>query len=411
MSAAPQRGSVTTAKKPAHRHHVWRVFGWIGIAILILLIVLVVGLSWYTTTADFQRRVGGEVVKVLEDSTGGRVELGHISFNLWHLAIEADDLVIHGKEGPGEMPYLSAAKIFLRVRINTFISHTVGKGAQSHIGLNYLRVEEPHLHLIVYKNGDTNQPVPKKPSTSTEPMQDTLLDLQATKVELANGLAVVNDKAIPFDAAANDLNANVHYVKSTDRYGITIDLADLQTRMVNEPQVQSKLHMDLQLGRDMAQLTDFNFDTGMNSHLKATALIQHFANPSWQASVNGELALKQISLLAGVEGLENGTVDLNINGHNCTVTPQTAQKNPGFWDRHTHPHPPPTGQGASAEPGLLGGLSSRRRHPVARRRLPECVGACGRGECELRNCMSRPPNCCSLRLRERCPAEGASTAS
>ena len=98
---------------------------------------------------------------MLEDSTGGKVELGHISFNLWHLAIEADNLVIHGTEGPGEMPYLSAAKIFLRLRINTFLSHTVGKGPQSHVALNYLRVEEPHLHLIIDKNGNTNQPVPK----------------------------------------------------------------------------------------------------------------------------------------------------------------------------------------------------------------------------------------------------------
>ncbi len=341
MSAAPQHTASQPPRKAAQRHRVWRVFGWIGISILILLIVLVVGLSWYTTTADFQRRVGGEVVKVLEDSTGGRVELGHISFSMLHLAIEADGLVIHGKEGAGEMPYLSAAKIFLRLRINTFISHTVGKGAQSHIGLNYLRVEEPHLHLIIDKDGNTNQPVPKHPSTSTEPVQDTLLDLQAGRVELANGLAVVNDRAIPFDAAANDLNANVHYIKSTDRYGISIDLADLRTRMVNEPEVQSRLHMDVQMGRDMAQLSDFDFETGLNSHLKATALIEHFANPAWQATVNGELALKQIGLLAGVEGLENGTISLNVNGRNCTVTPQTAQKNPGFWQRHTQPHVSP----------------------------------------------------------------------
>ena len=170
-----------------------------------------------------------------------KLSLGHISFSLWHLAIEADNLVIHGTEGPGEMPYLSAAKIFLRLRIHTFLSHTVGKGPQSHVGLNYLRVEEPHLHLIIDKNGNTNQPVPKHPSTSTEPVQDTLLDLQASEVELVNGLAVVNDRAIPFDAAAKDLNAHVHYISLSDRYGITIDLADLRTRMMTEPEVQSKL--------------------------------------------------------------------------------------------------------------------------------------------------------------------------
>lgn len=341
MSDVPQRNASSEPAKSARRHRLRHIVAWIAGVILALLIILVVGLTIYTKTADFQRRVGTQVVQVLEESTGGRVELGHISFDLWHLAIEADGLVIHGKEGPGEMPYLSAAKIFIRLKINTFISHTVGKGAQSHIGINFLRVEQPHMHLIVYPDGNTNQPVPKKPSTSTEPVQDTLLDLQAKEVELANGLAVVNDRAIPFDATARDLDANVHYISSSDRYGITIDLADLQTKMKTEPDVHSKLHMDIQFGRDMAQLSSFDFQTGLNSHLKASALIEHFAHPEWQASINGSLALKQISMLADVEGLENGTVDLDINGRNCTVTPQQAQKNPHFWQHRNPRHVPP----------------------------------------------------------------------
>lgn len=354
MSPDPE-GSPAASPKPPRRSRLLRILAWTGASILLLLIVLVLGLSWYTTTADFQRRVGGEVVQVLEDSTGGRVELGHISFSLWHLAIEADNLVIHGTEGPGEMPYLSAAKIFLRLRINTFLSHTVGKGAQSHVALNYLRVEQPHLHLIIDKNGNTNQPVPKHPSTSTEPVQDTLLDLQAKEVELADGLALINDRAIPFDAAANNLNANVHYISSTDRYGISIDLADLRTRMAREPEMQSKLHMDLQLGRDMVQLSNFDFETGMNSHLNATALVEHFAHPAWQAQVTGELALKQISYLAGVDGLENGTLSLNVQGRNCTVTPQVAQKNPHFWQRHTHPKVPPQAKMLPPSPDCTAG--------------------------------------------------------
>ena len=328
-------------EKPVRRSRLLRILGWTAATILVLLIVLVIGLSWYTTTADFQRRVNEKVVSVLEDSTGGRVELGHISFNLWHLAIQADNLVIHGTEGPGEMPYLSAARIFLRLRIHTFLSHTVGKGPQSHIALNYLRVEEPQLHLIIDKNGNTNQPVPRHPSTSNEPVQDTLLDLQATEVELANGLALINDRAIPFDAAARDLNAQVHYITLTDRYGIMVDLADLRTRMKTQPEVQSRLHMDMLLGRDMAQLSNLDFETGMNSHLRAEGLIQHFAHPEWQATAKGELALKQIGYIAGLDGFEDGTVALNVEGRNCTVTPQVAQKNPHFWQRHIHPHVPP----------------------------------------------------------------------
>ena len=77
-----------------------------------LVILLAAGATWYTGTADFQRRVGGEVVQTLENATGGRVELRHLSFSLWHLAIEADGLVIHGSEAPGEMPYLVGVEDF-----------------------------------------------------------------------------------------------------------------------------------------------------------------------------------------------------------------------------------------------------------------------------------------------------------
>ena len=316
-------------KKPRSRKLRWTL-----LVLLVLLIVFVSGLFWYTTSDDFQRRVGAKVVAVLEDSTGGRVELGHVSFSLWHLAIEADNLVIHGTEGPGEMPYLSAAKILLRLKINTFLSHTLGKGAQSHIGLDYLRIEQPHIHLIVYPDGHTNQPQPKHPDTGTTPVQDTLLDLQANDVELADGLTVLNDRVIPFDLAANNLNAQVNYLSSSDRYGISVALNDLRTKMGKQPEVQSTLRFSGELGRDMIALKSFDFNTGASTRLTATASVQHFNKPEWQATVNGQMEMKQVGLLAGLEGFSAGRVDLSLSGHNCKVTPQEAQKQPHFWQRH-----------------------------------------------------------------------------
>jgi translocation and assembly module TamB len=158
---------------------------------------------------------------VLEDSTGGKVDLGRITFNLWHLAVEADGLVIHGLEGPGEAPYLQADKIFVQVKIFDFLKRTTGTGKRTYVRLKLLRVEQPHVHLIVYKDGKTNQPVPKHKTPSNEPITDTLLDLKAQEVELVNGLALVNDRAIPFNLEARDLEANVHYIASSDRYGST----------------------------------------------------------------------------------------------------------------------------------------------------------------------------------------------
>jgi translocation and assembly module TamB len=317
-----------------------RILAWFFGSLMLLVIVLFLGFWYYTTTADFQRRAGAEVVSVLEDVTGGRVELGHLSFSLWHLAIEADRLVIHGTEGPGEAPYLSADKIFVRVHINTFVSHIAGIGPKSHIGVDYLRVEQPHIHLIVDKDGKTNQPVPKHKSTSTTPIQDTLIDLQAGKVELANGLAVINDRAIPFDLAAQDLNAEVHYIASSDRYGATIDLADLRTKIAKQPEVQSKLHLTAELGRDMLQVQSLDFRTGAATHLTANALLEHFAKPDWQVAAKGSVEIRQLGFLAGVEGLAGGVVDVDAHGHNCVTTPPPAPKK-HFWLHHGKPQTAP----------------------------------------------------------------------
>jgi translocation and assembly module TamB len=351
--SAPVRGK---------RRRVLRVLAWCAASFVVLVLLVVVGLSWYTGTADFQQRVGGEVVSVLENATGGRVELRHISFNLWHLAIEADGLVIHGTEAPGQMPYLSADKIFMRLHINTFLTHIRGLGPQSRVSLRYLRVEEPRVHLIVDKDGHTNQPTPKRPSTSTTSIQDTLLDLQARKVELVNGLAVLNDKAIPFDVTANDLGVEVHYIRKTDRYGATINLADLRTKMAAQPEVRSKLHLTAELGRDMMALQSFDFASGgaekagvPATHLSATASLQHFAKPEWQATVTGSVELKQLSLLANVDGLDAGTIDLSLHGHNCIVTPAVAQKHPRFWQRHNKTPLPPSAKVLPPDPDCVEG--------------------------------------------------------
>ncbi len=316
-----------------------RMLLWIGwtVAVLLVLVLVLFGLfAWYSKTDDFNRRVGKEVVKVLEDATGGRVELGKISFDLWHLAVEADGLVIHGLEGPGEAPYLAVDKVSLRVQIFDFFTHVAGSGVSSHVRLNYLGVEHPQFHLIVDKDGKTNQPVPKHPNTSKKPVIDTLLDLKADEVTISNGLALLNNRAIPFSLAARDLSAEVHYIASTDRYGATVDLKDLRTKMGKQVEAQSALSLAVELGRDAIELQRLDFTTGKSSKLDATGSFKHFANPEWQAKVSGTIEVKQISVLADVDGLNAGTIDLDLNGHNCATSPSVAQKHPPFWER-SHP--------------------------------------------------------------------------
>jgi translocation and assembly module TamB len=313
-----------------------RGLAWGVIGLVVVLVVLFAAFSWYTTTEDFDRRVRAEVVKVLEDATGGRVEVGKISFDLGHLAIEAHGLVIHGLEGPGEAPYLAADTIALRLKLFNFFTDVTGSSLSSHVSLNYLRVDRPQVHLIVDKNGKTNQPVPKHPNTSKEPVADTLLDLKAKEVLLNQGVLLLNNRAIPFDLAARDLSAEMHYIASDDHYGVALSLTDLRTKMGKQVEAQSTLHIEGELGRDVALLKSLQFTSGKSSTLAATGSIRHFAKPDWQVTVKGSLEVKQISVLTDADGLNAGTVDLDLNGHNCSTAPAVAQKHPRFWQR-SHP--------------------------------------------------------------------------
>jgi len=316
-------------------------------SITLLLIVLFGLFAWYTTTPDFEHRVEREVVSVLENATGGRVEVKRVQFHLWQLAIQADGLVIHGLEAPNEAPYLSIDKIALRLKIVNLFSRVVGRGLASHVSLNYLRVEHPQFHLIVDKDGRTNQPTPKHPSNSKTPLTDTLLDLRASTVELADGVALINDRAIPFDLVARDLEAEIHYLFHTDRYAATIDLKDLRTRLKNEPEARSSIHLEAQLGRDEADLDRLDLQTGQKSELHASGTLKHFAAPEWQTKVKGTVELRQLALLSGVDGLNAGVMDLDLRGRNCLASTPPSEKKPPLW-RRLRPKPSRSGSAQQA---------------------------------------------------------------
>src|SRR5437899_6191193 len=67
-----------------------RAVGWCVIGFVVLVRVLFVTFWWYSTTDDFNRRVGRKVVEVVEEARGGGGERGRIGLDLRQLAVEAD---------------------------------------------------------------------------------------------------------------------------------------------------------------------------------------------------------------------------------------------------------------------------------------------------------------------------------
>src|ERR1700728_3264815 len=101
---------------------IWRVGG----ALVLLLLVVVGGLLFYASSAHFSNQVRQRVISVLEDATGGRVEIKSLDWSLRHLSVEVHDLTIHGLERRGELPYAHLDRLYARVKILSFINARLG---------------------------------------------------------------------------------------------------------------------------------------------------------------------------------------------------------------------------------------------------------------------------------------------
>ncbi len=308
MSTTPSSlfGRRTTAgsREPRpNRHLLLKVI----LGLLVFFALVVAGVIWYTSTPRFANFVRGELIKTLEDATGGRVELGAFRWRLLHLEVEADNLTIHGLEGPGEVPYAHLDRLLVRVKIISFF--------HAKVGLNYLGIDKPVVHLLVYKDGTTNQPVPKKKSAPTNLNRtiNQVFDLAVDRAEIDDGTVLFNQQAIPFALAANDLKVGINYLVPTDQYKASISIADLTARRSITAPVHSKLTLEALLGRNNADLTDLHFSAG-SSTLAAHAKVSNFADPHWQMAANGTVDLREAEALAAIPGLDRGVVRLDLQG-------------------------------------------------------------------------------------------------
>lgn len=303
MSTGPNFGG--RDERPKHTARRFLLGALVGL--LLLIPFAIGGVYWYSTTPAFEKKVRGILISTLEDSVGGRVELGAVRWRLLHLDFEVDNLTIHGLEAPNEVPYAHVDKLHVRVKIISLF--------RARVGLNYLGLEHPVVHLIVYKDGSTNQPVPRKksaPSSTTQTINQ-IFDLAVDRTEINNGMALVNQQALPFNLAANDLDLGVNYVPASDHYTGSLSVADITVRRGVGAPLHSRLTVDLDAGRNEASIPSLTFTAGAST-LAAHANVSNFIDPHWQMSAKGTVDLREAEALAAVPGLDQGVVALDLQG-------------------------------------------------------------------------------------------------
>jgi translocation and assembly module TamB len=283
-------------------------WGWIlrvGGALLLLILVVVGGLLFYASTPHFANVVRQRVITVLEDATGGRVEIGSLEWNLRHLSVEVKSLTIHGLEGQGELPYVHVDRLYARAKILSFVN--------ARMGLDFLEVDRPAIHLIVYPDGRTNQPVARGRQSSTGETIRTIFDLQARRAEVHDGMALVNQRSVPFQMAANDLGVVITYAPESGHYLGEINCSDITLQQAKAAAVHSKLDLSIEAAPDSVDLRTLHFTTE-KTRLQLSGKLAHLAHPQWQGTANGTVELAELTTMGLVDGFRRGSVDLSVTG-------------------------------------------------------------------------------------------------
>jgi translocation and assembly module TamB len=305
-------------------------------ASLLLLAATFTGLYFAASSARFENLIRGQIANKLEAATGGRVEIASFHWNLLRLEAEADGLVIHGLEAPGEAPYAQFER--LRVRLSVM-------GIWSpRIQLRELEIYRPQLHLIVYPDGSTNQPQPRKPTKEGKPALDRFFDLKAGHVAVAQGILDYENRAaafdfqnrfIPLDFAASDVSLRMTYIPAKgivrrggapESYRIEVGARDLNLARgaLSQPEktkplvVQGFLQATLDLTRSAAYLRSLRITArsrGVKDRtLEISGSLDDFAHPRWQAKASGDLDLRLVDPITGYPFAPEGLAHLDFTG-------------------------------------------------------------------------------------------------
>ncbi len=235
-----------------------------------LVVVLVLGgLAWYTTTDSFQAMVRQRLVAELQRVTGGRVELGSIHTIPFRFVIDVRDLTIHGREAASEVPYAHVDRLVATVRLTSALG--IGLGFES------LIVERPVVHVIFYPDGSTNQPEPEVRASGGNSLA-RLVSLSIGHLEVRHGTVLWKDQKIPLDVAADDVSAELNYSLLHRRYDGSLLIGKINTTLDGYRPVAWMTEAHFTLGHDHLEVQSLKATSG-RSHLQANGRLSNFDNP------------------------------------------------------------------------------------------------------------------------------------
>jgi translocation and assembly module TamB len=249
----------------------------------------------------FKNRVRGEIVRVTEDATGGRVEIGSFQYDWRSLTAQVGPFVLHGTEAAGSPPLFRAARIEVGLKVISLFERRVD--------LASLSVEKPEVHVFVGADGATNFPVPKR--ANPEAIVQQLFDLKVRRFVLHDGYAQYNSSRIPLDATGESLSSSFAYERGP-RYVGMLDAQRICFERPGRSQAEFSLHSKLALEPNRLTLSETRLALS-RTKLELSGTIEDLAALRGRFDVRAVSTLKDLEPVLALPASAAG--DLNFEGN------------------------------------------------------------------------------------------------
>jgi len=283
------------------RSRIWKYLLWLMLAGALVLL----GVGWYSTTESFRALVRQRLIATLERTTGGRVELGSIHVVPFHFQVEVREVTIHGREGPREIPFVHVNSLMAQVKIWSLL--------RSELGLNYVVLDHPVVHIILYSDGTTNQPEPKVKATSPKQAMEQLYALSISRFEVRHGELIWGDQRMPLDFALRDVSADMSYSLFRGVYEGNILLGKADSAFGGYRPFAWTAEAHFTLGKSHVQLRSLKATSG-RSRLEATGQLENFRQPKVVAGYDISLDLAEAAAIIRHPEVRRGALQLTGHG-------------------------------------------------------------------------------------------------
>lgn len=263
-----------------------RLWLWMAAAVLGGFVVLLGASFLIMQTTWFANFLRAKTIAILEDSTGGRVEIKSFRFEPGRLTLRIDNLVIHGNEPTNAQPFGSVAHLELRLKLLS--------GLHQAIDLAYLGAQEPKINIIINPDGSTNIPSPKVKSApgSKSPLA-AVVDLAVGRFLVERGSVSFAQRTTPFSARGDNLRVLLNYNSLSQSYSGKIDIAPLTINRAAEPPLALSVNLPVTIDRSGVTLAGCQLSSG-RSQLSVNASLVDLNTPRISLQSRGKVALQDI---------------------------------------------------------------------------------------------------------------------